>query len=132
MTLWKNVREKVEKNTFPIHRSMIWKLRKEPATTWFDWSFVPTRKYHVRWARQWRNDRMLRTLPFSSTVHHLQWNQTLVLLHNEILNITVTDRQKDGQRQTHRRTDVHQDTQTDARKDRNEARRRRQTQTQEA
>ena len=39
---------------------------RNQATTWFDWSFVSPRKYHVRLARQWRSDRMLLTLPFSS------------------------------------------------------------------
>ena len=59
---------------------------------------------------------MLLTLPFPSTVHDLQENQTLMLSHHEFLKITVTDRHKDGQRQTCGRTDVHQDTQTDNRR----------------
>ena len=45
-----------------------------------------------------RRKNMLLTLPLQ--------NQTLMLLHNEFLNITVTDRQKDGQRQTYGRTDT--------------------------
>ena len=43
-----------------------------------------------------------------------------MLLHNEFLNIT--DRQKDGQKLTYGRRDVHQDTETVARWDSNEAR----------
>ena len=55
-----------------------------------------------------------------------------MLLQNEFLKIAVTDRQKDGHRQTYGRTDVHQDTQTHGREDRNEARQTRQKQGHEA
>ena len=77
-------------------------------------------------------DRMLLTLLFSIIVHRLWGKQTLVLSQNGSLNLTVTDRQKDGQRQTYGRTDVHQDTQKASRKDRKEARQTRQKQRQEA
>ena len=90
-------------------------------------------KYHVRLARQWRNDRMLLTLPFSKHSSPSLGEADTCALTQRISQYH-SDRQtkKNGQRHTYGRTDVHQDTQTDASWDRKEARWTRQKQRQEA
>jgi len=50
------------------------KLRREPATRWFDWSFAPMPKYDERFARQYRfgpPSGFPLTSSFSGIVHHL-------------------------------------------------------------
>ena len=116
---WKTVLKNDTPENMSEHRLRTTRSR---FTAWWDWNYgmnqlLPgstslsslyasiTSDWHVSGA----TDRMLLTLPFSSIVHRLGGSRTLVLSHNESLNIMVTDRQKDGQRQTYGRTDVHQD-----------------------
>ena len=58
-----------------LHMQLSWgKLRREPATRWFDDFFAPIPKYNERFARQYRYEppsEFPLTLPLSNIVHHL-------------------------------------------------------------
>ena len=76
------------------HRTAYWsqlswrRFRREPATSWFDWSFAPMPRFDERFARQYRYEPpslIKRTSPYPGIVHQLSGPNRCAPAHSCII-----------------------------------------------